>query len=110
MKLTSCPCLLEVIIFSGVKHPFSIGYATESLVVMTSIQEAIGAVGAEAVELIKLVLGIGEEMGAFLETLRVGQISCRLTVGIPQTAKWREQPVSLKGNVACAQTTQKIKK
>lgn len=97
-----------MIILRGVKQPFSIGYATESLVTMTSIQEAIGAigaVGAEAVELIKLVLGIGEEMGTFLEALRVGQISCRLTGGIPQTAKWKEQPVSIKGNVACVQTT-----
>lgn len=94
-----------MIILRGVKQPLSIGYATESLVTMTSIQEAIGAIGAEAVELIKLVLGIGEEMGTFLEALRVGQISCRLTGGIPQTAKWKEQPVSIKGNVACVQTT-----
>ena len=98
MNLTSCPCLLEVIILRAVKQSLSIGYAIEPLVVATVQQ---------AVELIELVLGVGEEMGAFLEALRVGQVRCRLPVGIPQTAKWREQPVSDKGNAACAQATQR---
>lgn len=79
-----------------IQQPLSVGHTIEEAPAI-----AVGAVavqrplGMESIELNEMVLGVGEELGALLEALGMGQVCRRQATSIPQAAQWEKKLLAL---------------
>lgn len=75
--------LLHTTSLSDSQQPLPVGCSADGALPTRGVVSILHSIHIESTQLQQVLLGIGDEAGAVVEAMRLGQVCCCLATGIP---------------------------